>query len=132
MIYQVNGKITLSTPNHSNLSKQERAESLLSDITDPQSYVCRVLGYIRSLSQLYVKAESTATTATQPLILAFESVQYFEGPMRWQGLDFRLGSVDERINLLQGGWIDVGEWLEKFADEHLLFVLERPKYRVQI
>jgi hypothetical protein len=116
----------------SDLSKQEMASSLLNGIANPQNYFCTVLGYIRGHSQLYVKAQNTVTTTDRPLVLAFEAVQYFEGPMRWQGLDFHLGSIDERIDLLQGGWIDVGRWLEKFADDHLLFVWERPKYRVRI
>jgi hypothetical protein len=81
---------------------------------------------------MYVKAESTTSTSDKPLVLIFDAVKYFEGPMGWQGLDFRLGSVSERMNLLQGGWLEVGTWLEKFADEQFLFVLERPKYRVQI
>ena len=122
----------MNIPKDNSLSKQEIAFRLLNSIANPQNYFCTVLGYIHGHLQLYIKAANTVTATDKSFILAFEAVRYFEGPMRWQGLDFRLGSIDERINLLQGGWIDVGMWLEKFADDHLLFILERPQYRVRI
>ena len=122
----------MNKPKDSTLSRQERAYSLLSDIANPQDYSCRVLVYSRGHSQMYVTAESTTSAPDKPVVLVFDAVRYFEGPMGWQGLDFRLGSVSERINLLQGGWLKVGGWLEKVAEEQFLFVLERPKYRVQI
>ena len=122
----------MSTPKDIRLSNYEMARNFLSGISNPQNYVCSVLGYVRGHSQMYVKAESISPETDKSLILGFESVWYFEGPMRWKGLDFRLGSLDERINFLQGEWLNVGDWLNEFAEKHLLFVFERPKYKVQI
>ena len=122
----------MSTTEDIRLSNSERARSFLSSVSNPQDYYCSVLGYVRGLSQLYIKAETISPKTDRPVILGFASVKYFEGPMRWQGLDFRLGSVDEKITLLQQEWLDVGNLLNKFAEDHLLFVLERPKFRVQI
>jgi len=115
-----------------NMSNHEIANNFLLGISNPQNYLCSILGYARGHLQMYIKAESSSPETDKPLILGFEPVWYFEGPMRWRGLDFRLGTLEERINLLQGDWLDVGDLLNDFAEKHLLFILERPKHKVQI
>lgn len=122
---------------HENLSRQRayKVSEMLRQINDPQAHECAVMGYIRSHRQLFVSASKRLpqTETTHELYLWCEAVVFFEGPMSWRGLDFRLGSFEERRALVAGGWAPIGnEDIDAFADYHLLLILERPGYRVRI
>jgi hypothetical protein len=113
---------------------REVAETL-HQIDEPQAYACTVMGYMRSHRQLFVSASKRLpqTETTHELYLWSEAVVFFEGPMSWRGLDFRLGSCEERRALVAGGWAPIGdENIDAFANHHLLLILERPAYRVRI
>jgi hypothetical protein len=70
---------------------------------------------------------------THDLYLWCEAVVFFEGPMSWRGLGFRLASFEERRALVAGGWAPIGdEDIDAFAAYHVLLILERPGYRVRI
>lgn len=67
-----------------------------------------------------------------PFYLWLPSVWYFEGPTRWQGVDFRLGSFEECRELVNQGWINVDGLIDEFVKEHILLILDRPTFRVRI
>jgi hypothetical protein len=113
-------------------TNSDEVDRLLRAIQDPQDYHCGVIGYMVGHRQMLVKVEKFPPDASTPIYLGFEPVWYFEGPLSWQGIDFRVGSIAECKELLCAGWLDVGDLLDEFVRQHILLVLERPKYRVRI
>lgn len=75
--------------------------SYVSNLTDPQSYVCDVLKYQKSHSLLSVYAKEWGQLdSDNNFYIVFASVIYFEGPIYWSGVNFYLGSQDECVELL--------------------------------
>jgi hypothetical protein len=70
------------------------------DVTDPQKYYYAVWGYSASHSLMAVRAIKESSETRQIFYMIFETVQYFEGPMRWEGC-FRVGNADECLRLLR-------------------------------
>jgi hypothetical protein len=63
----------------------------------------------------------------------FEPVLYFQGPMSWSSADFVLGDFKERKLLLQKGFIEIPEnILDAFVEQHALFTIQKPTFKVQI
>ena len=101
------------------------------EITDSETYECIIWGYYAGHSQMYVRVYKPPFETGETFYLGFYTVIYFEGPTRWKGANFRLGTLDDRVNLLQRI-----RWFEDFPKEYLdgfhLFVVENPKFKVQI
>ncbi len=67
------------------------------NLPTPDDWMCSMVRYTWSHSQLVFILQMA--DATHPLKLAFQSVEYFEGPMIWKGVNFRLGSTEEYLQL---------------------------------
>jgi hypothetical protein len=90
-------------------------------------------------SQLFVRvttSSSVAVNAGEIMCLGFEGVLYFEGPMWWQGADFRIGTRDEHLAILQrvnksdfGG---NGEKIQFALRKYRLFILNGLNTQVRI
>jgi hypothetical protein len=76
--------------------------------------------------------ENLAHTYEPSFYILLGDVWYFEGPTRWQGIDFRLGSFEEIRELLKQDWINIDHLLDEFARSYLLLKLERPTFKVRI
>lgn len=77
---------------------------------------CRVIGYIRSHSFMEIKVDYIGVNTSEDVFyIAFEGVEYFEGPMIWQGGQFRIMSPIDCLNLLH----KLGRY-EGIPDEYLL------------
>ena len=64
------------------------AENVL-DLENPENYSCRIWSYSPGHSMLFVHLKENDGTKTSPhLYLVFDNVQFFEGPMWWQGANF--------------------------------------------
>jgi hypothetical protein len=124
----------MTTRNDIWYTQHNRVHNLLTTtIKDPQSYNCSILAYIRGHGQMIIEVVENLTDTYEPsFYIGLESVWYFEGPTRWQGVDFYLGSVEEVKELLNQGWINVDGLLDEFARYYILLKLERPTFRVQI
>jgi hypothetical protein len=62
-----------------------------------------------------------------------EGVWYFQGPTSWDGIDFELGDINERKALLQKEFLNIQEdMMDAFAQQHLLFRLQKPTFKVYI
>ena len=117
-------------------TKHQRIHNDLAAILEePHTYGCSVVAYTYHHHQLLIEVIDPTVKEYEPrCYIGFESVYYFEGPLNWQGVDFRLGSVAEREALLGEGWVDVGDALHEMADHYLpiLLILERPTFRVRV
>ncbi len=76
--------------------------SLLSDINNPLSYQCLVYSYRAGHSQLDIRVDKLGEFGSaKAFFLIFGEVEYFEGPVLWQGVNFELGSSEECERLLR-------------------------------
>lgn len=96
------------------------------DLQAPHEYRCQVLHYRNQHSFLLVRAVNDANR--DELYFYFLEVEYFEGPMRWQGANFYRTTDDEQIKLLENINVDV----ELFLETSNLFVVESNGFKVKI
>lgn len=67
---------------------------------DPRSYICEVLGYMKGHSFMVLGAY-LPRFPLEKTYLAFQGVEYFEGPLTWTSADFRFGERNECLELLR-------------------------------
>jgi hypothetical protein len=107
----------------------------LSDIPNARRCVCHVWRY--QISHSLMQLRVTEPMSRRDFWLAFEDVQYFEGPMIWTGAVFRVESPEESLRFLRE---KSPRWVELPADlpEHALlgrfrlYVVEMPDVLVRI
>jgi hypothetical protein len=114
------------------VKQQQIQEVLAAAFPHPQAYSCSVLAYIRSHGQMIVEVVEMAADTYQPLYLELDTVWYFEGPLRWQGVDFRIASSEECHTFVNTGWITLHDHVDEFVRHHMLLILERPGFRVRV
>jgi hypothetical protein len=104
------------------------------NIKTPQLYRCHVYRYHSTLSRLYVRAFKGA--AQDPAFyLLFSDVGYFEGPMNWQGVQFRLAPTNKCLALMQRSAMLEGvsvDMLAALGEIARLYVLDLPQAQVRI
>jgi hypothetical protein len=83
-------------------------------IAEPEKYVCFVTSYIPSHSQLEIGIKLPETPEFV-YYLGFQAVEYFEGPLSWEGADFSRGDPNECVRLLRLSYRH-----KKLADSHLM------------
>lgn len=99
------------------------------DIRNPMLYRCSVHRYHSTVSRLYLRLYRGQEQAPAFYIL-FPDVGYFEGPMTWQGADFRIESHEECVQLmLQTGL--VGEAILQFPDAYAAITTHVHLYTVR-
>lgn len=69
------------------------------NIPEPTTWLCRVWEYSKGHSILTVRIYQNDTNIVYQA--GFEGVEYFEGPMIWKSADFKIGSPEECIALIQ-------------------------------
>jgi hypothetical protein len=126
-IHQVN-----AVDNPGRFKQQHIGQMLATAFPNPQAYTCSVLAYVRSHGQMIVEVVEIPADAYRPMYLELETVWYFEGPLRWQGIDFRIASSQECQALLNTGWMAMPDHVDEFVRQHVLLVLERPGFQVRI
>lgn len=87
-------------------------------------------------SQLFVRVSIPSSDASKTLCLVFEDVLYYEGPMWWQGADFRIGTLDEHLKIVErlrkGGSKDLTEYNEYILKRYHLFLVDGFDGQVQV
>jgi hypothetical protein len=71
-------------------------------IANPETYICRVASYRagHSVMCVHVHRHSQSTLPYDEFFLLFDFVQYFEGPMWWNGANFCTSTPEECLQLL--------------------------------
>lgn len=87
-------------------------DELLCDVQNPEMYNMSVDLYIHSHLTLCLRADYDDTT----FFLTFSEVFFYECPMRWKGVNFRIGDPNEREEIIRR----VG--LNEYFPEHSRFV----------
>ncbi|MFN8371735.1 MAG: hypothetical protein U0694_02505 [Anaerolineae bacterium] len=104
------------------------------NIKTPQIYRCNVHRYHNKLSRLYIRAFKGE--AQEPAFyLLFTDVGYFEGPMNWQGVGFRLAPARECLTLMQKAGLLAGvqpELASAIAEMTHLYLLDTPATIIKI
>ena len=98
------------------------------DLVNPDIYNCIVWSYRVSLSRLLVRVDEGEFDKNF-FYLIFEEVLYFEGPLRWGGANFCLGTDEECVKILHRrglNGIPEGELLNLYS----LFIVELPDSEV--
>src|SRR4051812_45386859 len=67
------------------------------NVDSPQAYACYLRGFAIGHSQLKIHAYSAEQARS--FDLDFADVQYISAPVRWHGVQFRLGTSDECLQL---------------------------------
>lgn len=67
-------------------------------LDDPEAFYCRVHSYRQGHSILIVSLVDKRSTVFDPKYLVFETVQYFEGHMWWEGANLCLKKFEVYIN----------------------------------
>jgi len=84
------------------MMRRDFYSELLNGIDHPETYYCRVWecqARYEYLMLIQLKSDP-AEMRGKELFWEFQRVMYFQGPLHWQGADFRLGSDSECIELL--------------------------------
>lgn len=68
------------------------------DIANPQEYACVVRKYSAGHSALHIQAVSNFKPP-DIFYMVFYPVEFFSGPMTWQGVDFQIGSAEETLEI---------------------------------
>jgi hypothetical protein len=97
------------------------------ELTDSQECACAVASYRINHSLMLVKVDNVKSEET--FYLTFSGVLYFEGPLKWQGGNFCIETVDECEKLLRK--IGYGYALH-VLDKYRLFVVNLPSAEVKI
>jgi hypothetical protein len=79
---------------------QQPGDRNIFGITDPESYRCQVWQYDSKLSRLSLRVYRALEREQAAFGLLFTDVGYWEGPMTWIGVDFRVASHDECVTLM--------------------------------
>lgn len=103
------------------------------NLPNPTLYRCHMHRYFSGLSRLYIRVFK-GLMPTADLIpafyLLFSDVGYYEGPVTWQGADFRIAPHEDCIALmLQTGLI--GEAILQFPDAYASITETAHLYTVQ-
>jgi hypothetical protein len=104
------------------------------NIKTPQLYRCHVYRYHSTLSRLYVRAFK-GEAQDPAFYLLFSDVGYFEGPMNWQGAQFRLAPTNECLALMQRSGMVAGvsvDMLAALGEIARLYVVDTPHTPVKI
>lgn len=107
------------------------------NLTTPALYRCHIHRYYSVLSRLYVRVFK-AEQQIPAFYLLFSDVGYIEGPVTWQGMNFRIAPVEECIALMLYSGL-VGEAILQFPDAYAaltdhakLYVVETGRAAVRI
>ncbi|MCA9887514.1 MAG: hypothetical protein KC546_04040 [Anaerolineae bacterium] len=81
------------------MTKTEPGSQNIFNITEPERYRCQVFHYHSRLSRLYLRVYKDQNQ--HPAFhLLFADVAYFDCPVTWQGIDFRIAEYDECLQLM--------------------------------
>jgi len=108
------------------------------NIADPDYCAYRVWSYIHGHSMMLVRV--IRSEPDDFFFLAFDSVQYFQGPLHWMGARFQVGTTDECAELLQEARVGLSDDLLEMPDGFLntllqkfrLYTVELPNLEVKI
>jgi hypothetical protein len=94
-------KLEMHNLMNSNMRRDFDSE-LLSNIHNPETQYCTVWKYIVQHSEMAVQIRSDIdeTPTTKKLFWIFEGVLLYQGPLKWQGADFRLAPDHECMELI--------------------------------
>lgn len=81
------------------------------NIDNPKLYVCNVYKYDSNLSKLYIRVFKGRSTQAS-FYLFFSDVGYFEGPMNWQGAEFRTASTEACFTLMRNAGVVEPSYLD--------------------
>ena len=98
------------------MTKHTPGSENIFNISNPYLYRCHVHHYHSRLSRLYLRVFK-GQQQTPAFYLLFSDVGYIDGPINWQGADFRIAPAEDCIELmLQTGMI--GEAVLQFPDAY--------------
>lgn len=89
------------------------------DIVRPDLYHCRVTKYEQGHSVMYIALRTQEIGFDPHFYLMFEDVQYFEGPMMWEGANFCTASLEE-----YGVYLEKIQQREKVVDSQTSLLLD--------
>lgn len=104
-------------------------------IVNPQLYYAHIRCYYISLGEMLIEVFEPQATFEPSFSLILNKVIYFEGPTKWNGAHFYLGSIDEIKELLAKQWLSAIDDLEMqraFVHNHILLKLDNSTYTVRI
>ncbi len=102
------------------------------NVDDPASYNCVIYKYSQG-HRVLVIAVRKQNDPEIAFYMGFEGVWYFQGPTSWDSIDFELSGIDERKALLREGFMKIEENLmDAFAQQYILFVLQKPSFKIRI
>ncbi len=99
------------------------------ELTNPMLYRCSVHRYYSTLSRLYLRLYR-GQEQSPALYLLFSDVGYFEGPLTWQGADFRIAPHEDCIQLMLKSGL-VGEAILQFPDAYAALTAHVNLYEVR-
>ncbi|MDX1992714.1 MAG: hypothetical protein SF029_10000 [bacterium] len=109
----------------------------LFNLPNPALYRCHVFRYYSGLSRLYLRVFKMQQEIPS-FYLLFSDVGYIEGPVSWQGADFRIAPTEECIALMLKTGL-VGEAILQFPDAYAsiteyakLYIVDTPNTPVKI
>jgi hypothetical protein len=75
---------------------------LLSGMDHPELYYCTVWEFTVHHAEmvLQIRSDLNEITTTKKLFWIFQRVMYYQGPLKWYGADFHLGSDSECMKLI--------------------------------
>jgi hypothetical protein len=107
--------------------KQSRVQNQLDfNIKDSGLYNCSVFRYTHSHHQLVLTVHEQVDNPEPAFYLGFEGVWYLQCPTIWSGVDFELGDISERKEIINRGFLNIEEnMIEAFAQQLELFVIRK-------
>jgi hypothetical protein len=98
-----------------------------------KKYSCVFWGFSAHHSRLYIRLYSSETKPDDHMYLEFHSVSYFQGPMRWTGANFRFGTRDEFVKVINSGIVELSEdVIDHYLNSYRLFLIEQPSFTIKI
>jgi len=98
------------------------------NLNNPMLYRCHVHRYFSGLSRLYIRV-FRGQQADAAFYLLFSDVGYFEGPISWEGADFRIAPHEDCIALMLKVGL-VGEAILQFPDAYASITAAAKLYTV--
>lgn len=71
--------------------------NFVAHLDDPSEYWCTVVDYAFSFTYLTIDVSRSGRPTFR---MGFRTMYYYEGPMRWKGAHFAVGSYEEGMELL--------------------------------
>ncbi|MBN2116911.1 MAG: hypothetical protein JW730_10080 [Anaerolineales bacterium] len=103
------------------------------DIGDPSLYHSVIYSYSQGHRVLVIAGHKQLDDPEVAFYMGFEGVWYFQGPTSWDGIDFELSDINERKSLLREGFLKIDEnMMDAFAQQYILFMLQKPTFKIRI